>query len=297
MPMRKTLIAGMLVAVAACGDAGTVTTSPTTIPPATTTVPPTTLPPIQLDLPTGADDVVLRIFVFENQPDPLPIAEAFPEFTLYGDGRLITRDRDAEFGPLPALQEAYLTPAGIQLLVDEWVRQGAHDPLDRYGFTGIADGSSTQFFIGTDPPIRFSVGDLGSQPDGPAADVTAEQLAARGRLAALRDAMRDYPSLVGAEIVSGPDPWVPERIAIVGVAGRGAGTREFPLDLTAGERIETRVSAVTCRVVDGTERDLLIETIADAPYLAPWQIGGQPWTQVFRPLLPDEDGCAELSDQ
>ena len=278
--MKKVLISAFLVLVAACGDADTV---PTTPPPA---------------LPTGADEIVLRIFVRANQPDPLSIARAFPEFTLYGDGRLITIDRDAEPGLLGALEEAYLTPEGIRLLAAEWVAAGALEPLDGYGFTGVLDGDSTRFYIGTEPPVSFSVSDLGSRPGGPGADVTDEQLAARETLTALRSAMRSYEDLVGREIVSGPSPLAPDRVAIVGMPFGVGGESDFPFDVTGlGERVETRVSPTTCLVVDGPDLETLLDTLDEAASLAPWRIDGRQWALVFRPMLPDEAGCAVLAEQ
>ena len=60
--------------------------------------------------------------------------------------------------------------------------------------------------FGTDPAVSFSVYDLGGRPEGPAGDVSDEQMDARRRLSALVSTLRGYESLLGDEIVSGPSP-------------------------------------------------------------------------------------------
>ncbi len=248
-------------------------------------------------LPAGSDDVVLRLFVGANQPDPLPIVAAFPELTLYGDGRLLVVDRDGPRSILPALTKVQVSPAGMQRLVAEADARGALDPLERYGTTNLADGDSTRFTVDSgDVQAQLSVYDLGGERF--AEDVlTPEQIDARRQLVELRDALRDFRGLLGDEILS-EEAYAPEAVAVIGIQRGDTGTTDFPFDLgVTGERLESRVEAVQCQVVTGSELDELRALLEPVDGATDWRIGGRGWDLVFRPLLPDEAGCAALADQ
>lgn len=278
----------MALLAAACGSATTETT---------TVAPPTAPPVADYPLPTGPTDIVLRLSIGANQPDPLPIVAVFPELTLYGDGRLLVADPARPRPVLPQLIEVQLTAAGAQRLVAEADARGALDPLDRYGTTALADGDSTRFTIDSgDGQAQFSVYDLGGESF--AEDLlTSEQLDARRQLVELRDGLRSWRDLVGDEILS-EGVYVPEAVAVVGIERGDAGNTDLPVDLgSSGERLETRIVPVQCLIVTGSERDELVDALEQADATTDWRLDGRGWDVVFRPLLPEETGCASLADQ
>ncbi len=276
-----------LLAAAACGSA-TTETAPEA---------PTPAPVADYPLPTGFDDVVLRLFVGANQPDPLPILAAFPELTLYGDGRMLVWDRDGSQSILPAWLEVRVSPAGMQRLVAEADARGALDPLERYGSTNLADGDSTRFEVDTgDRQAQVSVYDLGGEQF--AEDLlTPEQLDARRQLVELRDALRDFRGLLGDDILS-EQPYALETVAVIGIERGLRSSTDFPFDLrVTGELLESRVEPVQCQVVTGSDLDELVALLEQADGATVWRIGSRAWDLAFRPLLPDEAGCAALADQ
>jgi hypothetical protein len=54
---------------------------------------------------------------------------------------------------------------------------------------------------------------------------------------------------------------------------------------------------VTCVTATGAEATAVIEAAGGANLLTPWlSADGTRWSVLFRPLLPDESGCADLAD-
>jgi hypothetical protein len=54
---------------------------------------------------------------------------------------------------------------------------------------------------------------------------------------------------------------------------------------------------VTCVTATGGEATAVIEAAGGANLLTPWlSADGNRWSVLFRPLLPDESGCADLAD-
>jgi hypothetical protein len=309
--MRIFAAIGLLLMVAACGDAGaggtaspatTDTTIPVTTAPSTTAAPMTTLPDADFPLPTGATTVVLRMGEAVNFPDRMGMAVVIPEFTLYGDGRVIALDRQAgSSGPVPALVEARLSPAGMQRLVGEAALRGATTPLEHYGSPPLADADSTRFVVDTGGGrTEFGVYALGGvREEDVGTGVSPTEYAARLELRKLRDALRDFPALVGEFIEENPQPYRIEALAIVGLAEgvAGAEAEELPIDLGADATlIPTRIDPVSCLVVTGTQLDAVMAVVAPAEVGTSWMSGGEQWLLRFRPLLPDESGCESLSE-
>ncbi len=288
-------VAALVLLVAACGDDEPAATSGAEVTTPGTEVANTTEATEMVDFPApiGALDVVLRMAIKANQPDPLAILEVVAEFTLYGDGTLLVADPDTRGADLPGLIEFQVDPTGIQLLLNAAADHGALDPLDSYGSTDVADGDTTSFVVDAGSvQTGFGVYDLA----GESGDVTAEQLAARGSLVELRNLLRDYRTLLGSHIVS-ERPYALQAVAVFGLE-RGSGADVgFPFDLeVAGESIETRVLPVQCLIVTGSDVDVLTTLLTDAEPVSRWLINGNSWAIVLRPVLPDEGGCAELAE-
>ncbi len=52
---------------------------------------------------------------------------------------------------------------------------------------------------------------------------------------------------------------------------------------------------VGCVVATGDQAAAVVEAATAATALTPWSDGGSTWSVTFRPLLPDETGCADLT--
>ncbi len=281
--MRK--IALLLVLLAACGDAATTTT----VPPATlapTTVPPTTIP-VTFDLPTGPDDIVLQLDVGVNQPDPLPVVQyGFPIFTLFGDGRIISTDRDVESGSLPRLIEARVSPEGMQALVALAVDAGLLAPLDDYGDAAIGDADSTRFVLDTgDQQVSFAVYAAGDTfgIDDPV------QVAARERLGELRRTLRDWQAVAGEFVTEGPELFTGDGVLVLGYPGGVAAGSELASGIAWDpQTYETRLGPFDCQAITGAEFDTLLPRITNPD---------ASWAVYFRQIFPGERGCEILPDQ
>jgi hypothetical protein len=53
---------------------------------------------------------------------------------------------------------------------------------------------------------------------------------------------------------------------------------------------------VGCVVATGDQAAAVLAAAATASTATPWVSGGARWFVQFRPLLPDETGCADLGD-
>jgi len=135
---------------------------------------------------------------------------------------------------------------------------------------------------------------LWETPEG--SGLTAEQEDARGRLSELMSSLTDtgtagttsYEPESMAAVVS---PWVDPQdgLAQPGVPWPGP---TLPGEPTGGPL------DVTCVTATGPEAQALAEAALSADAATPWLTNdGSRWTVTFRPLLPDETGCADLTDR
>jgi hypothetical protein len=274
-----TLIAG------ACGD-DDITTS--IGPPETTATTARTIYPA----PNGASDIVLQLAVRANQPDPLDVLEAFPEFTLFGDGTLLVADPETRSDPIPGLLEYRVDSDGIQQLLGLADDAGALVPPESFGSTDLADGDTTAFVVDIGSlRSEFGVYDIG----GTGMDLTPEQTEARAALTGLRDALRDFATVLG-DHVSGGEPFPLSTVAVFGVPRGSGAVAVLPFDLEVrGEEVDPGVVPVHCFIATGDDLDALLGAVAAVERNARWLVGGDSWAVVFRPLLPGDGDCTELA--
>jgi hypothetical protein len=185
----------------------------------------------------------------------------------------------------------------MQLLMAEAAASGALDPLDDHGSTGTADADSTRFLLDTgEVEVSFSVYDLG-RGEGPDGELTGEQIEARAELTELRTTLRDFESLLGPEVLAGGQTVAADAVAILAREGGSDPSFELPFDVESdGTEIQTRAGPVSCLIVTGDDLAGLtqaLSTVEAGPYRS-GRMGAQVWTFAFRPMLPDEAGCAQL---
>lgn len=242
-------------------------------------------------LPAEPDALVLRVEYTGGYVSPTTTVSRLPLVSVYADGRVITE------GPVPAIypgpawpdvQVAELPDGGVQELVTAAVDAGVTETGDLDDPT-IADAAITRFTLVTDGQTH--VRDVYALEIPDVAVFTAEQQAARqaltdlvARLTAIDAPTTAYePTAVAAlssPWVPGDDESLPDRPAV-----------DWPGPLLPGETVGPGVG---CVVATGDQAAAVTTAAQAADTLTPWTSASATWAVSFRPLLPDETGCADL---
>jgi hypothetical protein len=250
----------------------------------------------EADPAPAASGLVLRVDYTGGFMTPAQSAGQLPAVSVYADGRMITEGPVAAIYPgpaLPNLQVSELDPAAVQDLVDRALAAGVADTAD-LGSPPVADAQSTRFTVVTsEATYRREVYALWETPEG--SGLTAEQEEARRRLSDLLSSVTDpggadtstyAPDSVAALVT----PWVDPQDGLVQPQLPWPGPA-LPGQPTGGP------PDVSCVTATGAEAQAVVEAAASANAATPWVTGdGSRWTVTFRPLLPDETGCADLTN-
>jgi hypothetical protein len=132
--------------------------------------------------------------------------------------------------------------------------------------------------------------------DDAAHSLTDAQRAAR---AALRDVQDDLIEPRGA-----PGPFPASSLAVISVPYSAPEAPDPPAPATVawpgpalpGDPVGPG-DAVGCVTVTGESAKAVLAAAATANAATPWTGGGKTWSLRFRPLLPDETGCADLASR
>jgi hypothetical protein len=284
--LRPTVAVAVLLGTASCGSgaAGGVTGA-TSSPTASTVV------------PAAAEGLVLRVEYTGGFLTPPMLAGRLPIVSVYADGRMITEGPVAAIYPGPALPDVQvqtIEAGAVQDLVDRAVAAGVGETSD-LGTPPVADATSTRFTVvtadGTFVREAYALWETPMEGSG----LTAEQDAARAKLAALLSALTEEttegsgtqayePDAIGAIVSPWADPGdgLPQHeVAWPGPALPGEPTGG-PMD-------------VSCVVAAGAQARAILDAAGAATAATPWVTPeGTRWSVTFRPLLPDESGCADL---
>jgi hypothetical protein len=205
--MPKTLLAmGFAVAtlITACGAPGA-SPSPSLPPGPTPTpspVPSPTFGPDQIEHPTGAKDIVLRI---EQGGGFVPFGFMFtqsPTFTLYGDGTVILKPIDTRMNENPFGGQAFLpwvvghmSEQDMQALLQFALSTGRlANARENYDNPNVADAGSTFFTINAGGVAKkVSIVALGMTEQGP-------DQADRNGFAQLADLLNDFQAQSGVDL-------------------------------------------------------------------------------------------------
>ncbi len=258
--------------------------------------------------PTGSDELVLRIETSGGLVAPFRSVTELPEFSLYGDGTVITLGPQILIYPPPALPnvlQSRISEEGIQLLLREAEAAGLLAGDADYPLEGVVDAPTTFFTVDAGGRrTRVSVYALGLEdPSDPR--LTAEQREARSRLAEFARKARDLLSWLPPETVLEREaPYVITRLQVVVLPADEAEpvppdltvpVREWPLPTplaSFGEPAHWVGTGATCAVVTSRkELPPLLEALQTATALTRWESDGQYYGLLVRPLLPDEPGC------
>ena len=246
--------------------------------------------------------VVLQVTEVGGYTTPALLTGRLPTVTLYADGRLITDGPVMAIWPAPALpnlQVHLLDDGGVRDLVDRALAAGVAGTSD-LGQPPVTDVTTTRFAVRTGGTTvtreAYALGmDLGPAGDGEAG-LTEEQAAARQRLLTFLDELRDPAAALGAERVTGPEPYRPEAVAAL-VSPYVEVEPAQPEQRWPGPELPGAPIApdVTCVAASGAQAQALLEAAASASAATPWTAAdGSRWSALLRPLLPHESGCADL---
>jgi hypothetical protein len=253
--------------------------------------------------PSGTDQLILGVADRGGFVAPSALLARFPIFSLYGDGAQIEAGAEAAIYPgpaLPPIRARSVSEIGIQAILEAALNAGLdHDA--RYtdlGSVGIADAATTVFTLTVDGVTHttevYALSMLSEQPTG----MPDAEWRARQTLAAFVTHLATLDSWLPADALSGSDPYRGSRAEIL-VSGYHPDDRlaeppvAWPLDAaldTLGH--PTGVDAETrCAIVSGEDWTTLERLAETANDLTPWVDDGIRSAIVFRPLLPDEQGC------
>ena len=281
--VRPAVAVAVLLGLAACAEQGGAATPA----PATTSV-----------VPAAAEGLVLRVEYTGGFITPSVLVSRLPIVSVYADGQVITEGPVPAIYPGPALpnvQVQTIEAGEVQDLVDQAMAAGVADTFD-LGMPPIADAASTRFTVVTasDTFVREAYALFETPVEG--SGLTAEQEAARAKLSELLTSLTD--SGLGADsqgyeaeaVAAVASPWIdPEdgleqpEVAWPGPALPGEPTGGLP--------------DVSCVTATGDQAQDLLEAAASANGSTPWVTpDGSRWSVVLRPLLPDESGCADLTE-
>ena len=267
--------------------------------------------------PTAASELVLRVEIRGGFVLPRDLLTAVPLFSLYGDGRLISKAPEVASYPgpaLPKLQVTRLSEAGIQAVLHEASRAGLLDGDRELLEAGVPDAGTTVFTVVAQGQVsRVSAYALGLDPDPAALDADG---AARAKLVRFLELLSDRSWLPSTAIIEPDAGLPPERLQIVAqpvdadgatapVSDAAAPPMSWPLVTPLarfGAPFDPRSLAASwvlpglqCGVVEGADAERLAAALRRASELTPWQSDGMVFLLYPRPLLPDEVGCPPRS--
>jgi hypothetical protein len=292
--MRSTLVRSGLLLGAALLAAGCAAQPGSASPPAPTSSSATQ----DADQP-DASELVLRVEHTGGFVPPQMTYSRLPIVSVYADGRVVTEGPVAAVYPGPALPNVLVTevePSRVEELLQLALDAGVGREID-YGTPTVADAPSTLFTVVTpDGPRTTEVEALGpgSLPEGDDGGLSERQTAARATLQDLLDALT-------AAGTGGEQPYEPEAVAAV--VSEWVDTDELPAPEDVawpgpplpGEALGDGLG-LSCVTARGEAADAVLDAAATANANAPWTDGeGARWSVVLRPLLPDEQSCADLA--
>jgi hypothetical protein len=240
-----------------------------------------------------ADDLVLRVEQIGGLMGTNMRVTRLPVVSVYADGRVITQGPQPAIYPGPALPNILVQqapPATVDALLAKGRQLGSVGDL---GQPHVADASTTRITVAGRRLEVYALRE--TQPDDPS--LTPAQRTARGALTAFVDqltGLADAPGLPEAQpyqptaVAAFAEPWVkPTDLPTPPPA------QPWPGPVLPGVPLQQDTKG-GCVTATGAEASKVLTAAKTANQLTPWTSGSATWTVLFRPLLPDETGCADL---
>jgi hypothetical protein len=243
--------------------------------------------------PYAPDQLVLRVTYTGGFVTPQILGSRLPLVSVYGDGRVLAEGPTPAIHPGPALPNVQVTridKGAVQDLVAAALDAGVGDTAD-LGTPGVADAPSTRFTVSTGlETIEREVYALQETPED-GGGLSADQVAARAKLS-------DFLGRLTGLSAGSSEPYTPTAVA--GIVSPYTPPddpqpdRPWPGPALPGDPLPGP-QGLSCVVATGDQGTAVLDAAGDANELTPW-VGadGTRWSVTFRPLLPDETGCADL---
>lgn len=245
----------------------------------------------------NAGDLVVRTESYGGFVPADRTVGRMPEVSVYADGRVITQ------GPVPAIYPGPALPnVQVQTISQEKIKQllqqgqaaGVRDGTD-FGRPNVADAPTTRVTLVTAQGTQSVAVEAlqQSQPDDPM--LTPAQREARTKLAAYVKTLSALPLAAG----SSARPYAPEAVAVLArpwqkpADGTQSPAKVWPGPALPGTYVNPSFK-VGCVVAAGADKGKVLAAAKDATAITPWTSGKDKYLITFRPLLPDEKGCAVL---
>jgi hypothetical protein len=249
--------------------------------------------------PQGPDELVLRT---ESVGGFLPVESVvghMPSVSVYGDGRVITDGPVELIYPgraLPNVLVQTISPEHLQQLVEQGAAAGVKSGAD-FGRPNVADAPATRVTVVTAAGPQVVAAEALSEAQAQDPQLTAAHHAARAKLAAFVETLN---GLSGAKGVPAPAAYKPTDLAVLArpwtapTEPLGANPEKaWTGPALPGEALNAN-TGFGCVIVSGAQKDQVLAAAGNATVITPWTQGGKKWALTFRPMLPDEKGCATL---
>jgi hypothetical protein len=226
-----------------------------------------------------------------------------PDYTIYGDGRLVAVDPNSA-GLVPSLLQRHLTEDELQLLLHGAEATCLVDEAAFLDLPEVYDVPGASFIIdtGSGPQQTVAIG-LGWSEMDP--NVPADQV---GQRAALMAFGSNVSNLLlpppGGDVVP-VTPLQTDRLGVFFTKADSSArtsdwpTVEWPLEVPPAEFGTASPQAwpeVRCAIAEGLDADTLLSAVEGMPRdKTPYWVNGDTWYQLeLRPMLADETDCAAL---
>lgn len=256
-----------------------------------------------IDYPTDPSQLILRLS-YEGGFVPIDwTLTALPQFSLYGDGTLITGGAQVAIYPGPALPPVIrrsVSPEGVRAILEAAFAAGLGERDIETSETGqllIADAPTAVFTLTaegrTTTASVYALGELTKRPDG----MSDREFEVRTQLARFAERLTNLEGWLPAGSVGPEEPFEASSARIfVGRYRAQEDLEQEPVtwpigDLETFGEPTTTFPELRCGVVAGPDWGTLRRAAADANQLTPWVSAGARRQVLLRPLLPDESGC------
>jgi hypothetical protein len=259
-------------------------------------------------LPGAPDELVLQVTRTGGFVTPEMLVGRLPIVSVYADGRVITEGPVIAIYPGPAwpnVQVLEIDRTAVHTLVEHARAAGVTGTAD-LGTPPLADVPSTRFTLatatGTTVREVYALTESAGMDAG-ASGLTTEQVAARADLVGFLDGLTDLTAALGAGAVPAAAAYEPTAVAALVMPWTDDAAAEpeltrpdvvWPGPPLPGAAVG--VPDLSCVTATGEQARAVVTAARAADRLTPWVTeDGARWAVSFRPLLPHESGCADLT--
>ena len=255
----------------------------------------------QIPYSTGADQLLLRVAEEGGFISPLVIAQREPQFSLFGDGTVVTVGASPAIYPgaaLPPLISQTLNAEAIQAVLRAALDAGLGVPHSSGGMVGVSDASTTVFtFNANGVTTTVKIYALGAGGSSKPAGMSDADYQLRVKLQELVSKLQTLEMWLPKGSISAGKPFVGQTSAVfVSPYRPDAQLTEpsiaWPLSTPLASFGSPGPAGASCGVVSGQDWTATLLPLAQkANGLTPWTSGGQRYGLSFRPLLADQKTC------